>query len=102
MLNVDSISVDWIAGMFMLFPAAVFAKLGGFDEAYFLYYEDVDLCSRLRAQGREVLVSSGVSVIHDARRASHRNPKYLRWHLSSMLRFFLHHFFRQRRGNNEP
>lgn len=97
-LDADAISVDWVAGMFMLFPRDVFAGLGGFDKAYFLYYEDVDLCSRLQAQGREVLVSSGVSVIHDARRESHRNLKYLRWHLSSMLRFFLSHFIRRRRG----
>lgn len=44
-----SIEVDWIAGMFMGFRRSVFADVGGFDERYFLYYEDVDLCARLRA-----------------------------------------------------
>jgi GT2 family glycosyltransferase len=94
----ESLAVDWVAGMFMLFPRAVFAELGGFDEAYFLYYEDVDLCSRLQAMGRDVRVCGAVSVIHDARRESHRNFRYLRWHLTSMLRFFVSHRLRQRRS----
>src|SRR5687768_12148460 len=34
---------DWIAGMFMLFPRAAFERAGGFDDSYFLYYEDADL-----------------------------------------------------------
>lgn len=96
-LSAEPLPVDWVAGMFMLFPAAVFREIGGFDPAYFLYYEDVDLCSRLRARSREVLLSPAVRVVHDARRESHRNLRYLRWHLSSMLRFFALHFLRQNR-----
>jgi len=82
---------DWVAGMFMLFPRRVFADLRGFDERYFLYYEDVDLCARLRSAGLRVCQVAGCFVIHDARRQSHRNLRYLRWHLTSMLRFFLAH-----------
>lgn len=80
---------DWVAGMFMLFPRGVFEELGGFDEGYFLYYEDVDLCARLAATGRRVRVCQGASAVHAARRESRRSPRYMRWHLSSMLRFFL-------------
>lgn len=79
---------DWVAGMFMLFDTNEFKDVGGFDERYFLYYEDVDICARLRLKGRLVLVCPEVSVIHDAQRTSHRNLKYLRWHITSMLRFF--------------
>ena len=78
---------DWVAGMFMLFKAEAFRKIGGFDERYFLYYEDVDICARLRAMGFHVRVDPMTKVIHDARRESHRNPEYLAWHLQSMLRF---------------
>src|SRR5688572_20510107 len=46
---------DWVAGMFMVFPSRTFAELGGFDERYFLYYEDVDLCCRARLAGYDVL-----------------------------------------------
>ena len=82
-------SPDWIAGMFMLFPTALFRQIGGFDERYFLYYEDVDLCARLRAAGYDVRVEPAVQVVHAARRASHRRPRYFLWHLQSMLRFLL-------------
>ncbi len=82
---------DWVAGMFMLFPRRVFADLRGFDERYFLYYEDVDLCARLRSAGLRACRVAECCVIHDARRQSHRSLRYLRWHVSSMLRFFLTH-----------
>jgi N-acetylglucosaminyl-diphospho-decaprenol L-rhamnosyltransferase len=79
---------DWIAGMFMLFRRDAFAAVGGFDEAYFLYYEDVDLCARLAARGLRVEVHPAASAVHDARRESHRNARFLLWHLASMARFF--------------
>jgi GT2 family glycosyltransferase len=83
------ISPDWVAGMFMLFRREIFAEVGGFDESYFLYYEDVDLCRRLRRRGLDVRMVPSVDVIHDARRASRRSLRYLRWHIESMLRYFL-------------
>ena len=84
----EPFSPDWVAGMFMLLPHAVFAGLGGFDERYFLYYEDVDLCSRLRSAGYDIVLDPSVTIVHDARRESHHNPAYLKWHLTSMVRFF--------------
>jgi len=80
---------DWVAGMFMLFHRETFEESGGFDERYFLYYEDVDLCAKLRLLGYEVALCPDAKVIHHARRSSHRSLKYLSWHLASMLRFFL-------------
>ncbi len=82
-----SLFPDWIAGMFMVFRAGVFKELGGFDERYFLYYEDVDLCMRLRHAGYEVVLLPQVSAIHDARRRSHRNLRYLLIHATSLLRY---------------
>lgn len=87
-------NVDWVAGMCMLFRAEVFQSLAGFDEEYFLYYEDVDICVRAWKQGFSVVVCPTASVIHDAQRASHRNLRFLRWHLASMLRFFCKHLGR--------
>jgi N-acetylglucosaminyl-diphospho-decaprenol L-rhamnosyltransferase len=82
-------SPDWVAGMFMLFPTNTYHRVGGFDEGYFLYYEDVDLCARLKVSGYDVQFCPSVRVVHDAQRQSHRNLKYLRWHITSMMRFFL-------------
>lgn len=79
---------DWVAGMFMLFRRDTFENLAGFDVRYFMYYEDVDLCARLMLRGYEVAVYPAVQVVHYAQRSSHRNFKYLRWHLTSMMRYF--------------
>jgi N-acetylglucosaminyl-diphospho-decaprenol L-rhamnosyltransferase len=89
---------DWVAGMFMLLRAETFERVGGFDERYFLYYEDVDLCARLRLFGLTVAQTPAASAVHDARRASHRDLRYLRRHAASMLRFFLSTPFRRLRG----
>lgn len=86
--------VEWVAGMFMLFERRVFSELKGFDERYFLYYEDADICLRSWKNGSAVAVVPAVSVIHDARRDSHRKLRHLFWHLSSMMRFFAVHYGR--------
>lgn len=86
---------DWVGGMFMLFTRDAFARVGGFDERYHLYYEDVDLCARLRLAGREIVFCPTVEVIHAARRESHRNLRFFAWHVESMLRFFLSAPFRR-------
>ena len=88
-------SPDWIAGMFMLFPRSIFEELRGFDERYFLYYEDVDLCARLALAGYKRLVCSDVTVVHDARRSSHGNLRYAAMHLKSIMRFFSSDVYRQ-------
>jgi GT2 family glycosyltransferase len=80
---------DWVGGMCMVFLSQVFREIGGFDQRYFLYYEDVDLCGRLMLSGYKSVVCPQATVVHHAQRSSHRQLKYLRWHLASMLRFFL-------------
>lgn len=84
---------DWVAGMFMLFRSKAYAKVGGFDERYFMYCEDADICTRLWKAGYKVLGCLSVSVIHNAQRASHRSFKHLSWHVRSMARYFLSHSF---------
>lgn len=79
---------DWLAGIFMLFSSEVFSRMKGFDERYYLYFEDVDLCSRLILAGYQVVLDPAVSVIHEARRDSHKNIRYFMWHIFSGLRFF--------------
>lgn len=83
--NNQLIKPDWIAGMFMLFRHEIFQKIGGFDERYILYCEDVDICYRLREIDLEPVLYPNTSVIHNAQRASHRNLKYLLLHLRSIF-----------------
>ena len=94
---------DWIAGMFIVFRREAFAAAGGFDERYFLYYEDVDLGTRLRLAGWRLAACPPARAIHDARRQSRRSLRYLRWHASSMLRFFCSPAYRHaRRAATRP
>ena len=94
--------VDWIAGMFMLFRREVYEGLGGFDERYFLYYEDVDICCRARLASWRVRVEPRATVVHDARWDSHRKPRFLLWHLTSLLRFWRSPTYRKIREYNPP
>ncbi len=89
----ETLYPDWVGGMFMLFQHHVFEEFNGFDERYFLYYEDVDLCARLNLAGLRVVACNRSIVVHHAQRSSHKNLKYLRWHLTSMLRYFLSPIF---------
>lgn len=90
----EAFPADWVGGMFMLFRAEDFRRIGGFDEGYFLYYEDVDICARLWKAGHQVLACPRAQVVHDARRASRRNLKYMRWHITSMGRYLIKHWLR--------
>src|SRR5262249_110425 len=59
-----SVVVDWGSGACMLARRAALATVGGFDERYFLYWEDADLCRRLRAKGFETRFVAGATAIH--------------------------------------
>lgn len=80
---------DWVGGMFMVFRRDTYAWLGGFDQKFFLYYEDVDLCARIRLKGLRVVMIPGVSATHLARRSSHSSAAYSVMHIRSMARFFM-------------
>ena len=84
-----SISPDWVGGMFMLLRRDAFVAVGGFDARYYLYYEDVDLCARLRVKGYDIRLVPRASAVHFARRQSRREIKHFVWHLRSMARYFL-------------
>lgn len=85
------IDVDWVAGMFIIFNKIQFAEVSGFDESYFMYCEDIDICQRLRKLNYKIVLDYRYSVIHDAQRTSRRNIKYLFWHMKSLFRYFFAH-----------
>ncbi|MDR0274714.1 MAG: glycosyltransferase [Burkholderiaceae bacterium] len=78
----------WVKGMFMLARAEAFRQAGGFDERFFMYGEDADLCARLMLAGWRVAHAPQVTVTHDWQRASRRSWQHLRWHLGSLLRMW--------------
>jgi len=87
--HVQSFSPEWVGGMFMLFRADVFRQLKGFDEGFHLYYEDVDVCVRVWMAGYRIRVCPTARIVHQGQRASRRNLRYLRWHVLSLIRYFM-------------
>jgi hypothetical protein len=93
----DSIFPEWISGIFLYMRAELFRTLGGLDDGYWLYFEDVDFCTRARLAGYRLMVDARVKVIHQGQRASHRDPRYFLWHSRSAWRFFRSTVYREAR-----
>jgi GT2 family glycosyltransferase len=58
------VTVDWLSGACMLARRDALESVGGFDERYFLYWEDADLCRRLRARGYHIRYVPGATAVH--------------------------------------
>lgn len=56
--------VDWVTGAALFIKKAVFEEAGGFDERFFLYYEDIDLCLRLHQAGYRNYYYPFTDIIH--------------------------------------
>jgi hypothetical protein len=83
------IAVEAISGAFMLVRRSALGRIGSFDEAYFMHWEDVDLCRRFRAAGEEILFVPDVEVTHFKGRSSRRRPLRVEWHKHrGLMRFF--------------
>lgn len=81
------VDVPFISGSFMFSRAFAIKEHNGFDERFFMYFEDVDLCRRLRAKYR-LLYCPYVSVIHRWERASHKSLKWTIIFALSALKYF--------------
>ena len=62
--------VDWVSGACMMARRDMLRRVGGFDERYFLYWEDADLCRRLRGQGWGIRYVTSAEVVHQAGQSS--------------------------------
>ncbi|WP_313311743.1 glycosyltransferase [Pulveribacter sp.] len=90
------VRVDWVNAACLVLPRAAWQGLGGFDERYYMYCEDVDLSLRLRLAGWR-LERAPVAVVHAGQRASRRSLAHLAWHLSSLLRLWCSPVYRRAR-----
>jgi len=78
----------WLSGSFILFKPSVFQALGGFDEGYHMYCEDIDLCYRAQQKGYRIKLDTGAYIIHDSRMESRKLfSKSILWHMQSAWRF---------------
>ncbi|HJV05557.1 MAG TPA: glycosyltransferase family 2 protein [Actinomycetota bacterium] len=84
--------VDWVSGSAMLVRRAALHQVGVFDEGYFMYVEDVDLCTRLRRAGWRVLFSPELEVAHEVGvSARGQSRRMAREHSRSIYRYFTKH-----------
>ena len=92
--------VDWIPGAFVFIPAVVFAQLGGFDERFFMYYEEVDLCRRLQQAGLKTYYWPQLKAMHiggesaktvQSARVSKSGSQLESWRMRSGLLYYRKH-----------
>lgn len=84
--------VDLVIGAFFLVRRACYERIGGFDESFFLYYEDADFCFRARAAGFETHYFPDLTLMHHHQRSSKSIlGRHARWHARSALHYFLKH-----------
>jgi len=89
--------VDWVQGSAMLIKRSLFEELAGFDERFFMYFEDIDLCRRIWQTGLKVFYYPEAIMIHDHTRASANDSWYLapfinrlsQIHLASWIKYFI-------------
>jgi N-acetylglucosaminyl-diphospho-decaprenol L-rhamnosyltransferase len=80
--------VDWVSGTFLVMRRSVFDELGGFDEGYFMYVEDVDLCWRAGRHGGRVAYEPRARVVHAIGVSSEQAPyRMILAHHRSLWRF---------------
>ena len=98
-LSTLSTSPDWVAGMFMVIKNDDFRSINGFDEKYFLYVEDADICWRIKKARKKVQLILDTYCIHDARRTSHRDIRFFFLHLRSLIRFWYNYYLNRDKNN---
>ncbi len=80
--------VPWLAGLFLAFRSSYWKTLGGFDERYRLYAEDVEISLRCWTRGARVVRHPLIAVSHQARRESRTKLQRLLWHLRGLIRLW--------------
>jgi GT2 family glycosyltransferase len=92
-------SVDWVPGAFMIARREVLEKVGYFDERFFLYFEEIDLCRRVRAAGYEVWYWPDIVVTHVGGGSAKKSPmqvsevgtQVVLWRMRSELIYYRKH-----------
>jgi GT2 family glycosyltransferase len=82
---------EWLSGACLLVRRADLDAAGLFDERYFMYAEDVDLCVALRARGKTIAFVPGAQVTHLRGRSAGRNPQTERLRRQSQLEYYAKH-----------
>jgi N-acetylglucosaminyl-diphospho-decaprenol L-rhamnosyltransferase len=83
--------VDWVSLCCMLARRSAFDEIGPFDEAFFLYGEELDLCTRFRDAGWSVISTPEMEIVHEGGVSTGRSRRMTRMHSMSIYRYFAKH-----------
>jgi GT2 family glycosyltransferase len=88
----SAIDVDWVSGACMLARRSALEQVNGFDERYFLYWEDADLCRRLRREGYRIRYVPGATAVHRVGHSSRdaKSSAIRAFHASAYLYYSTH------------
>lgn len=81
------LEIPSLSGCFMFLRMEVLRKVGSFDERYFMYAEDLDLCRRI-GEVSKTFFFPNISVFHEYGKGSYKNMKLLRYHICSVVKYF--------------
>lgn len=81
-------TADWLSGAFMMLKRIVYESVGGFDEGYFMYCEDVDLCTRIWKAGYQVVYYPSVQIEYEGTRNARKSKKYAKIFMQSHIRYW--------------
>ena len=91
--HAESGPVDQAMGAALMIRRQIFEQLGGFDERFFVYYEDVDLCARAKAAGATLYYARDAQVVHAGQGSSSQDrPAATALHMRSRLSYMGKHF----------
>ena len=79
--------VPFLLGCFMVFRSDVFKSIGGFDERYFMYVEDIDICREVKKTHR-VVFNPNIEIYHTYARSSRKCITAFMIHLKSAISYF--------------
>jgi N-acetylglucosaminyl-diphospho-decaprenol L-rhamnosyltransferase len=83
--------VDWVSGSCMLIRRDAFERVGRFDEGFWLYGEELDLTTRLRAAGWKVLYTPELEIVHEGAVSTGRSRRTHLMHSASIFRYYAKH-----------
>lgn len=87
-LSDDIQPINFISGCFMLTRRSDFMEVTGFDEHFFMYFEDNDLCQRFRQAGKQIIYFPDAKAIHFYGKGAHHNSQLFKVFMSSMAKYF--------------
>ena len=80
--------IEWCASSFFGMNSVMFCNIHGFDDKFFMYCEDVDICKRAQDSGMKLRYYPEITAIHSGQRNSHKIiSRNFYWHLCSALRY---------------